>query len=477
MVRASASVLTDRARPPLMPAAGFEEQFTQVAAELKLPAGPAPEFASLKSIKANHEAFVVACHKTWKKWHEKAIHEILVFEGFMDRERKTRALGPVAVEWAEYNQALWRKVNDSIIWTLVGQQRHVVKRLCLYHQRPTLGESNADTILSLLHKVNSDPRSIAIWNDATSCVDIGDITYVKDGLVPTPVFWEVKEGVVNDEIVELLKEKGAKVAEKMQAFHDRRGQKGILQLERFIRQETTAQTALTLLNEEKGTDPITGLHMQVLTVNSELASWDEILRLALTEALSTMKPAVVSVDGCLWIYADANPELSREHVAANFGRWLSEHVPGVEESFKKRWPSWDADHVVCLNTAFWPPLARPIFLRNLSAALIGAVIHGALRFRVFLYIDWDAFGRLVHAEGGRFSWSSEKAARRARAMKPNLRPVIARGQIPQIHVDPATFQVTDPMLVQMLFDGLTPRSVIKQTLDTPLAEIETVTIS
>jgi len=126
---------------------------------------------------------------------------------------------------------------------------------------------------------------------------------------------------------------------------------------------------------------------------------------------------------------------------------------------------------VCLNDAFWPPIARPLFFRNIDAKLVGEMIYGRLMFRAFLYIDWEEFAKIVEAEGGRFSWSSEKDARRAQAMKANRRPVIVRRRIPQIHVREAIWQVTDPMLVQILFDGLTPRSVIRQTLDIPIDQI------
>src|SRR5712692_5985403 len=241
--------------------------------------------------------------------------------------------------------------------------------------------------------------------------------------------------------------------------------KGISQLQRFIRQQIASHQALVLLEQDKGVDPVTGLHVEVIEVGTELASWDDALSGVMTEALTNSGPATGVVDGCLWIYADASKDLSRNKAAARFGEILTKKLPATASSFRKRWPTCDADRIACLNEGFWPPLALPLFLRNLAAPSIAAATYGRLMFRLFLYIDWDAFGRLVEAGGGKFSWSSEKDMRRARAMKPKVRPVIARGRIPQIHTERAVWSVTDPMLVQMFFDGITPRSIVRQILD------------
>jgi hypothetical protein len=34
--------------------------------------------------------------------------------------------------------------------------------------------------------------AIAIWSDATSCVDVGDLTVIENGLRPVPRFIELK---------------------------------------------------------------------------------------------------------------------------------------------------------------------------------------------------------------------------------------------------------------------------------------------
>ena len=112
-----------------------------------------------------------------EKWHDEAVRQLFFHEGFLLRE-KTHPIGRGMKELSEYNRAVWRRVNDAIVWSLFGGQRHRVKRLCLYRKRGNLSESNPESARAALAEINARPMSIAIWNDATSCVDIGDLTVI-----------------------------------------------------------------------------------------------------------------------------------------------------------------------------------------------------------------------------------------------------------------------------------------------------------
>jgi len=349
-----------------MKSRGLENLMTQVATELAKPAGDSPKFSSLDAIRENHPEFVVACHNTWKKWHNRSIKEILVFEGFSRRE-KTHPIGHGAEEWAEYNRRVWRRVNDTIVWTLVGCKRHVVKRLCLYRKRGYLGESNPTSVLETLNQINAKPMSLAVWNDATSCVDIGDVTYVEDGMKPHPEFWELKEGKVNAEVLALFdtfKSNPEALEAKLDAFGEQYGKSGFSQLERFARQGLRTTQALTLLNDEHGTDPVTGKELTVTEVMTKTEGYDTQLNSMLKDALASQRPATLVVDGCLWIYANTDKNVNRHRVKRDFHQLLVERVPEARQHLTAKRPAWDADRIVCLNDTFGPPMAMPLFLRQ-----------------------------------------------------------------------------------------------------------------
>ena len=142
-----------------MPKSKFELTIEQVAIALRKPAGDSPRFASITAMCDNRHDFVLACHRTWKHWHQEAVREILFFDGFALRE-KSHPIGPEAEEFANYNRAVWRSVNDAIVWSVFGMQRHVVKRLCLYRPRTFLSESNASVAMSTVAALNADPLSL-----------------------------------------------------------------------------------------------------------------------------------------------------------------------------------------------------------------------------------------------------------------------------------------------------------------------------
>jgi hypothetical protein len=175
----------------------------EAARELRKPAGDSVMFSSPESILRHHSEFVLHCHATWKKWHNEAIRQLLFHEGFLRRE-KTHPIGRGTREFGEYNRAVWRRVNDAIVWSLVGGQRHRVKRLCLYRKRGDLSDSNPDSATAAVAEINARPMSFALWNDTTSCVDIGDLTVIDNGLSLVPRFIELKEGTVNEAIGAIL---------------------------------------------------------------------------------------------------------------------------------------------------------------------------------------------------------------------------------------------------------------------------------
>lgn len=71
--------------------------------------------------------------------------------------------------------AIWRRINDAIVWVLLGYKDHVIRTVCHRKGRPQLASANPDAIRTLFNNLNSDPMTIAIWSDATTCVDLGDI--------------------------------------------------------------------------------------------------------------------------------------------------------------------------------------------------------------------------------------------------------------------------------------------------------------
>jgi hypothetical protein len=381
----------------------IETVIRQVIRDLKKPAGESADFSSFDHIRKNRKAFVERCHETWKRLHHESLQRLFFFEGWLGRE-KTHPMGIAAEEYAEYHQAVIRRINDSIVWSVFGLRRHVVKRLCLYKKRPALLESNPDSVYTILRALNTRPMSLALWNDATSSVDIGDLTFVEDGMLPIPEFIELKSGEVNAEIAELLALDGEEHARKFEEFRAKRAKAGVAQYERVMRQHRTGEQALDLLANDRGTDPVTGLEMNVVDLDVDQSNYDSELNEVLLKALTGHSEQCELLAGCIWAYANADPNVSREQAMRKFVNLLSGRVSDEHQRSIRKPKATDRDHVAPLIWGLHHPISLPLFLRNLEIDAIASTLCGDLRFKVMLYIDWQRFATLCKNSGVSFAF-------------------------------------------------------------------------
>ncbi|HVU75708.1 MAG TPA: hypothetical protein VHD38_02655, partial [Candidatus Paceibacterota bacterium] len=312
-----------------------EEDIVRITRQLQKPAGDSPEYSTEELINQNRKSFVKACNDTWKTIHQESILEIYTWDSFLkaEKESPTHAL---VKEFGEYNRAIFRKANDAIFWSIFAMQRHVIKRLCLYHQRPVLSEANDKHVNRVLAQLNSDPYSIALWNDASSCVDIGDITYIKMG--KQPLFVELKEGTVNDAIINLLKED---TVESRRNFEKRFGRKGMRQLERVVRQKEVGNMALNLLRDEKGIDPVTKQDTRIIDTGISEEDYDTYLEELVEQ--SSREDFVVGKIQSLWILISTKGYLNDSYSWA-----LSEVEKRIGRSVSPSTDVTERDHVVRL---------------------------------------------------------------------------------------------------------------------------------
>ena len=180
----------------------------------------------------------------------------------------------------------------------------------------------------------------------------------------------------------------------------------------------------------------------------------------LKEALSTNTPTLRLLADCVWVYASpAKEKTPVGDVPKRFESLLSEKRPELKNIFDGHKQKWDRDRIVCLNSCFYRHVATPLFVRGLDANIVAAITYGDLMKRVYLYLDWGLFGSALKNSGAEFVWGTGKTVGRARSVNPAVRPPIVSGKVPQIRFQGQIVSFTDPNLVQMLFDGVTPRAM------------------
>ena len=290
----------------------IRDELPAIIRQLRKPAGNDPRFASLEAIEANRKDFTAAVHSTWKQLHSRSLDEILTIEKVLSSAPREKL--PVGFVWyLERSIALWRRINDAIVWSLVREQDHVIRRVCHRKDRPRLTDANPTAIRPFLDNFNSDPQSIAIWSDATTCVDLGDrVCRSFSGKLNGS--FEAKAGAMNDRIFELMEVPGssADVMNAITDFADKYGPKAVKQLERVVKQRQRYNEVMDIIENDRGFDSRQQAHVTVQDTTTPLKRYDLELQAVIDASLGG--PVLRCVDRCLWVYVE------REQSSGRLGR-------------------------------------------------------------------------------------------------------------------------------------------------------------
>ena len=279
----------------------------ELLVRLRKPAGDDPRFSTLGSIRAHRDDFLRTGNDTLRRLHLETLgplvaHETAIKEAKQKKESK-RAQDLV------YSRLLWYRLNDAIAWILSGTQRHVMKRLCGSREvRPSMAEQEIEPVFAALAELNRDPFDVALWNDATSAIDVGDFLVAHTRTNTLDVV-ELKTGKVNAVIREAIDRPTGR-----QDVERAHGEKAAKQFDRIARQQEMMKRAVEVINTDEGTDPFLQLPIRVREAGNVIQRYDEGLAAAIAMARSEAT-GHVCVDGCLWIQVNRNDRPIAENEA------------------------------------------------------------------------------------------------------------------------------------------------------------------
>lgn len=428
---------------------------------LREPAGTDPRFSDIESIRNNRADFIKRVHTTWKLIHTDTIREIVEIEILLAHLAGSTANPKEFISWLRYVSRLWRRVNDAIAWVMIGES-HVIRRLCAYRARPTLIESNPHAIAKVLDDLNTDPRSVAIWNDATTCLDVGDIT-CRRGTGELD-FLEVKQGKVNEAIFNLhdtlraSKNAGdpSDATKAMNEFFDSYGKKGFEQATRMTKQAIRDLKIMDIIRNDKGRDPDLDINITIVESSKDSESYDPELTDCLRRA-EQAGAATACIDGCLWIFASAYKTLSRQAAITEFSRRVFQVSPQTQSWLLERTGKGQLNPVGTVDQWSFIPTAIPIFLRALDVDDALDLVYGKHIGRVFLFFDWLRFEHVVKNVGCDLTWIRPRqvAGRYIEEIVGKRTPRIGRSNGRGIRVGGL-------LTGQMLANGVKPSSVAAQ---------------
>jgi hypothetical protein len=443
--------------------APIQDELPKLIRMLREPAGDDPRFASLGAIEANRQAFREKVHSTWKYVHGRSLDEILAIENILSSER-CQKLPKGFIWYLERTMALWRRINDAIVWMLVREQDHVIRTVCHRKDRLRLTDANPVALRKFLDNINSDPQTIAIWSDATSCVDVGDVVCRSFSDKPNG-FLEVKEGAMNDRIFELMEVKGTsdEIVSEITAFADEHGPRAVKQLERVVKQRERYNQFMDIIDHDRGFDPRREAEVTIQETATHLKSYDQELQTIIDA--SEHAPVLRCIDRCLWVYVDRDPSKDFGAKIADFARELTEASPITLRWLREHFGANEPFEPVMLEGNLTCPEAIPLFLRQLEPETVRDVLIGKLMASVFLFVDWYELGRIVADLGADLTWSSVKEGRSQRA-KPKLQRLLAFGdRIPSVQLSDGKYVKGFSKIYRVLFEGITPTSIAAQYVD------------
>jgi len=436
----------------------LKKTFFDITKKLRLPAGNSKMFSTKENILKNYDKFIINVHNTWKDIHYQALEEIINTDIFLNSKYYTN-LNKKIIWKMDYFRQVWRRVNDAIIWGIFGK-RYIIKRLCLYRKRPPLIGGNIKSEIEVLDKLNSDPHNIAVLNDATFCVDIGDIILSnrkKNILQPI----EIKEGKVNEIIFDLLTSdaKNIELEGEYEHFPNTYGEKGAKQIERFHRQIKRSDQMINLIKNEEGIDPYTSEKMKIKESSAKDEFYDDQLEQLLEKSKETGE-GVTLVDNCLWIYASYNNKFRLFEHKKRFLELIEKSKPEDIDYIRSIFNKTEEGRIIPLYDWVNRHVCLPIFYRKLSENNISELIAGKLLNNVLMYFNWSKFGDLFTKHKGKFRWSSKKEGRREKSVTFSKRTcLVIDDRIPKIYYEKGDCSLTGANLIQILFDGIKPSSI------------------
>jgi hypothetical protein len=430
----------------------LRDSFVAAVTHLHSPAGP--KYESLEDIRNNQNEFGRDFHKGLVEFHIQMIMQILlVEEKLKDLPPAQAAEQRLTKRGLEHLRQIFRTFNDCIPWIVLSEPSFTINRLCRHRPRGYLRDQNPDSVLKVIAELSRTGETLAIWNDATRCIDLHDVTAIS--LESREInFYEVKEGCVNEEIFQVARAADEKEIQRgLDRFFARRGASGIQQFERLAKQQVEGAKLHALATNDDIEDPFLKKRRTAITPHKPFECYDSELS-GLLQEVREREFARITVDGCL-------------HVLAINQARLRHNLPIdslIESELKRKLTALGPDEPNCrtvmvpFQDTLYSPISMPVMIRPIEAIDVADLCIGNVV--LFFMFDMNAWGKLF--QECRLTWSSKKDGRRERS-KPFLeRQMVIDDRVPII-TSPSgkSWRLGDRILPLMVCEGIRPLSMVE----------------
>jgi hypothetical protein len=265
-----------------------------------------------------------------------------------------------------------RRMLDYIPWAIFGEDLSSIRRMAVKGGGKNLTLETIGEALETLNTINRNPKVIAIANDVTTFIHIGDllIADLNDGKIQ---FVELKRGEKN---VELSKAAytSLKNPEFEKSYSESLSDKDKAHFNRSKRQAVRGKNLLQNLNGGTGIDNFTGRHFRAVKASGKPSSYSAELLKAF-EKLSDKRWSLMVVDECLFVglYKDFQAGVTA------FPAWMA----GIDCK----------GPILNITSSFIYAQVRPFAATMLPVAILNQLFRGEL----FMVVSFDIFKFLNQA--------------------------------------------------------------------------------
>ncbi|MCY4652090.1 MAG: hypothetical protein OXC95_02885 [Dehalococcoidia bacterium] len=298
-----------------------------------------------------------------------------------------------AIKSLNHRESILRMIANSMVWTMFGAERWKVRWLWTGTPPVSVTSIGYETS-TFVDDINVNPDSVALMTDITSLAGIGDVLVVdeKRGR-KRPIICELKAGSTNSQIVSLVEEYHGNIEQVPPGVLDALGPHAQTHFERVARQVERKDNFESIINNDIGKDPETGVDMQnigeeAMNIDTYDSAFGEMM---FTAAKSGS--VIECIDGCLWIgiyYAASFQDKPWEN--------FRQDILDLGASGSSR--VWN------IQSASLHPRMQPIFLRNLHPESILDILLGDAL--VLVYIDWDTFFQQANYRDISARWTTRR---------------------------------------------------------------------
>lgn len=419
-----------------------------------------------------YKEFIGACHKGYALAQKEIINRLIPIEqklrsysSELRTAKQSKKSGDIKrieiqIEALSYMRLLLRKIGDALGWMIMGMEPWKIRRFYAGKKMGYLDGSNIESTMQIVEQINREPLKFGLICDITTCFQVCDVIEIDASNIRKPKisFVEIKEGKMNEKVMDMLKEYSITKCDRALYFFGRvYGTDAIKQLFRVARQQLRVAEAQRILKTGKGRDILTGKELNIedkyYIEEDYYEVFDEIIKMCRSEGNS-----IVCIDDCLYIGMFARDKFPYSYLDFQHAIYHllnpGEECP-IEEGNK---PEEELKRVMAqkyrvsdLRMGFRVPLARPLYLWPIDKDIMMDIIFG--RKVVFSYLDFDRLFKVASVMGFETGWTK---------IRPGITDYFTRmGKRPFFKKEGTTIEMGDVTLGKIQFDGVRPSSVLK----------------